>query len=62
MPNKTDAIAFMEKMIKKHTMDHLREFERGASEGILLNIHNKIICYKIALAALKEVGDCDGNL
>ena len=47
------ALEYMEKQVKKHTMNFEREFARNAPEEVLCNIALKINYYEEAVEALK---------
>ena len=47
------ALEYMEKQVKKNTINFEREFKRGAPEEVLCNIALKIHYYEEAVEALK---------
>lgn len=48
------ALEYMQRQMAKHSVNHYREFERGAPEDVLENIRRKIEYYHEAVEALKK--------
>ena len=53
------ALEYMEKQVRKHCSNYIREFTRGVSDEVLNNIMSKIICYVAACDALRKVSKCE---
>lgn len=48
------ALEFMEKKVRIHFANYIREESRGVSDEILANINKKISYYEAAVEALRE--------
>ena len=55
------ALEYMQRQMAKHSLNHYREFERGAPKDVLENIEKKVGYYAEAVEALKAVKEADGN-
>ena len=54
------ALEYMEKQLKKHRANYVRESLRGASDHMLDDIKSKISYYELAVEALRSVmGEID---
>lgn len=53
------ALEYMEKQVKKHQLNFIKEFERKAPLDVLGNIRAKIGYYEDAVVALKEYSQID---
>ena len=54
------ALEYMERQVRKHRQNFLREYDRNAPEEVLANIRAKISYYEAAVEALLKEGANNG--